>query len=142
MNNKQRRELYQLALSAREKSYCPYSRFATGAALLGKSGRIYLGCNVENSAYGPTICAERVAFFKAVSEGERAFAALAVCGAPEGEMPDKPCAPCGTCRQVMREFVKDDFEVILYDKEAGIKPYPFGELLPLSFQLEDFTSCK
>lgn len=142
MNNKQRKELYEKALSAREKSYCPYSRFATGAALLGKSGRIYLGCNVENGAYGPTVCAERTAIFKAVSEGEREFEAIAVCGAPEGEEPDKPCAPCGTCRQVMSEFVKEDFEVILYDAESGTKSYPFKDILPLHFQLEDFTACK
>ena len=131
-------ELYNLALQAREKAYCPYSRFSTGAALLGESGRIYLGCNVENGAYGPTNCAERTAVFKAVSEGERRFKAIAVCGAPEGQIPDKLCAPCGICRQVLSEFVKDDFKVILYDEEKGVKAYPFKKILPFRFDLNEY----
>ena len=131
-------ELYNLALQAREKAYCPYSRFSTGAALLGENGRIYLGCNVENGAYGPTNCAERTAVFKAVSEGERRFKAIAVCGAPEGQIPDKLCAPCGVCRQVLSEFVKDDFKVILYDEEKGVKAYPFKKILPFRFDLNEY----
>ena len=131
-------ELYNLSLKAREKAYCPYSRFATGAALLGESGRIYLGCNVENGAYGPTNCAERTAVFKAVSEGERRFKAIAVCGAPEGEVPDKLCAPCGVCRQVLSEFVGDDFKVIMFDEEKGVKAYPFKKILPFRFDLNEY----
>ena len=117
-------ELYNLSLKAREKAYCPYSRFATGAALLGESGRIYLGCNV--------------AVFKAVSEGERRFKAIAVCGAPEGEVPDKLCAPCGVCRQVLSEFVGDDFKVIMFDEEKGVKAYPFKKILPFRFDLNEY----
>ncbi|MBO4839372.1 MAG: cytidine deaminase [Lachnospiraceae bacterium] len=131
-------ELYDLSLQARENSYCPYSHFATGAALVGESGRIYLGCNVENSAFGPTNCAERTAVFKAVSEGERRFTAIAVCGAPEGKVPDKLCAPCGVCRQVLSEFVDDDFPVIMYDEELGVKAYPFREILPFRFDLNEY----
>ena len=131
-------ELYDLALKAREQAYCPYSRFATGAALLGESGRIYLGCNVENGAFGPTNCAERTAVFKAVSEGERRFKAIAVCGAPEGQLPDKLCAPCGVCRQVLSEFVQDDFKVIMYDEEKGVKAYPFKKILPFRFDLNEY----
>ncbi|MBP3728940.1 MAG: cytidine deaminase [Lachnospiraceae bacterium] len=131
-------ELYDLSLQARERAYCPYSRFATGAALLGESGRIYLGCNVENGAYGPTNCAERTAVFKAVSEGERRFRAIAVCGAPEGSVPDKLCAPCGVCRQVLSEFVEDDFKVILFDPEKGVKAYPFKKILPFRFDLNEY----
>lgn len=130
--------LYELAVEARTKAYCPYSHFATGAALLGESGKVYLGCNVENAAYGPTNCAERTAFFKAVSEGERHFKAIAICGAPEGEKPTKPCPPCGVCRQVMSEFCDGDFEIILSNGESGIVGYLFRQLLPLRFDLEDF----
>ena len=93
------RELLAMAYEARERSYAPYSHFRVGAALLTKSGKVYKGCNIENAAYTPTNCAERTAFFKAVSEGEREFTAIAIVGGKEGEACDF-CAPCGVCRQV------------------------------------------
>ena len=133
-----RDELCREALKARLNAYCPYSHFATGAALLGRSGRIYTGCNVENQAYGPTNCAERTAFFKAISEGEREFDAIAICGAVEGEAPSDTCPPCGVCRQVMSEFCEKDFEVILYASEGRTKVYTLDQILPLQFDLESY----
>ena len=132
------RKLYAEAMKARENSYCPYSNFATGAALLAKSGKVYRGCNVENAAYGPTNCAERTAFFKAVSEGEREFEAIAVCGAVQGQVPDKACPPCGVCRQVMSEFCDGNFRIILYDPEKGTKAYTRDEILPQRFDLGEY----
>ena len=88
----------------RESAYAPYSGFRVGAALLAKSGKIYLGCNIENAAYGPSNCAERTAFFKAVSEGERTFDAIGIVGGKGEERGDQMCSPCGVCRQVMMEF--------------------------------------
>ncbi len=132
------KKLYEKALKARELAYCPYSGFATGAALLGKSGKVYLGCNVENASFGPTNCAERTAFFKAVSEGEREFEAIAVCGAVQGQVPDKACPPCGVCRQVMSEFCGGDFRIILFDPQKGTKAYTLGEILPLRFDLGEY----
>ena len=93
------------------RAYAPYSGFQVGAALLAESGAVYLGCNIENSSYSPTICAERTAFAKAVSEGERAFIAIAVVGGKEGTCSGF-CPPCGVCRQVMREFCFDDFRIL------------------------------
>ena len=108
------KELVMRALEARKHAYVPYSHWAVGAALLTKEGTVYEGCNIENAAHTPTNCAERTAFFKAVSEGERDFAAIAVVGAYETEEPEKICAPCGVCRQVMMEFCDPDtFRVIL-----------------------------
>ena len=108
-------KLIEEALKAREFAYAPYSRFLVGAALLGKSGTIYRGCNVESCSYGPTNCAESTAVFKAISEGEREFAAIAIAGGPEGEQ--SPLAhtafPCGICRQVLAEFCPMDFPVIV-----------------------------
>ena len=107
------KELVELAFSAREKAYAPYSGFCVGAALLTEGGKVYLGCNIENAAYTPSNCAERTAFFKAVSEGEREFTAIAIVGGKEGEACDF-CAPCGVCRQVMMEFCDPkDFQIIL-----------------------------
>ncbi|MBQ4565941.1 MAG: cytidine deaminase, partial [Oscillospiraceae bacterium] len=106
-------ELVNLAIEAREHSYCPYSNFAVGAALMTKDGKIYQGCNIENSAFGPTNCAERTAFFTAVYQGEREFEAIAVVGGKAGQPVSELCAPCGVCRQVMREFCKDDFKIYL-----------------------------
>ena len=97
-------ELIKEAFEARKQSYCPYSEYAVGAALLTKEGKVYHGCNIENAAFGPSICAERTAIFKAVSEGERNFTQIAIVGGPEGEEISQFCAPCGVCRQVMREF--------------------------------------
>ena len=124
-------ELMSRAEEARLRAYAPYSHFFVGAALLAASGKIYLGCNVENAAYGPTNCAERTAFFKAISEGEREFLAIAITGGREGETPAF-CAPCGVCRQVMAEFCQSDFRVILGNSEET-KPYTLAELLPVTF---------
>ena len=128
-------ELINLAVEARKKAYAPYSAFRVGAALLGKSGKIYTGCNVENAAYTPTNCAERTAVFKAVSEGEKEFSAIAIVGG-KGETLAKFCAPCGVCRQVLAEFCAPDFRVIL-GTPANIKAYTLAELLPCSFQKTD-----
>ena len=126
--------LIKLAMEARGKSYCPYSGFAVGAALQTKEGKIYQGCNIENAAYTPTNCAERTAFFKAVSEGERSFTAIAVVGGPEGASEFDWCAPCGVCRQVMKEFCQDDrFQIILARSVKEYKVYTLAELLPMGF---------
>lgn len=127
-------ELVKEALEARKNSYSPYSGFAVGAALLAKNGDVYRGCNIENGAYGPTICAERTAIFKAVSEGVKDFEAIAIVGGPKDSEPDKFCPPCGVCRQVMSEFCKLDMPVYLYDG-TEVKTYTLGELLPLAFEL-------
>ena len=124
-------ELMRLAEDARAYSYTPYSGFAVGAALLTKSGKVYTGCNIENASYTPTICAERTAVFKAVSEGEREFAAIAVIGGPAGEK-GRFCAPCGVCRQVLREFCELDFRILLGSVDK-VQAYTLGELLPTSF---------
>ena len=128
-------ELMRLAEEARKLSYCPYSHFAVGAALLTKSGKIYTGCNIESASYTPTNCAERTAVFKAVSEGEREFAAIAVIGAPEGEK-GRFCAPCGVCRQVLREFCSLDFRILLGTTEE-VQAYTLNDLLPASFSPAD-----
>ena len=122
------RELVEKALEMREYSYAPYSGFRVGAALLTTDGRVYTGCNIENAAYSPTNCAERTAVFKAVSEGERHFAAIAVAGG------SKPCPPCGVCRQVLGEFCGPDFPVYL-ETQTGWEVLPLKELLPCGFSL-------
>ena len=123
------------AQKARQKSYSPYSHFRVGAALLTKSGKIYTGCNIENAAYTPTVGAERTAIFKAVSDGERDFEALAVIGGAEGETADF-CAPCGVCRQVIAEFCNKDFKIIL-GNEDKFKAYTLDGLLPFAFTDKD-----
>lgn len=123
------------AQKARQKSYSPYSHFRVGAALLTKSGKIYTGCNIENAAYTPTVCAERTAIFKAVSDGERDFEALAVIGGAEGGTADF-CAPCGVCRQVIAEFCNKDFKIIL-GNEDKFKAYTLDGLLPFAFTDKD-----
>ena len=126
--------LVKAALKAREASYCPYSHFAVGAALLCEDGTLYSGANVEVSTHTPTVCAERVAFFRAVHEGKRKFTAIAVVGGGEGQEIDFLCPPCGVCRQVMSEFCDEDFEIILFNgKKSEI--HTLGELLPLRFGL-------
>ncbi len=125
-------ELIKNAVKARENSYAPYSNYKVGAALLTKSGKVYLGCNVENASYTPTICAERNAFFKAISEGEREFEMIAIVGGKEGEELSTNCTPCGVCRQVMTEFCSKDFLVILGTPEK-YKVYRLEELMPYSF---------
>ena len=128
MNDKQ---LMAEALKAREKSYSPYSNFCVGAALLCKNGKVYTGCNIENAAYTPTNCAERTAIFKAVSEGERDFEAIAIVGGKKGEQ-GRFCAPCGVCRQVIAEFCDKDFKIVLGDKD-NVEVCTLDTLLPLSF---------
>jgi cytidine deaminase len=128
-------ELIKTAIEARKRAYAPYSGFSVGAALLTADGRVFTGCNIENAAFTPTNCAERTAFFKAVSEGVRAFEAIAVVGG-KGEEPSEFCAPCGVCRQVMAEFCSPDFRVIL-GNENNQTVYTLSELLPASFSKSD-----
>lgn len=126
-------KLVRLAEAAREMSYAPYSGFRVGAALLGVSGRVYAGCNIENAAYSPANCAERTAFFKAISEGEREFTAIAVAGG-RGEAVNQPCTPCGVCRQVMAEFCDAPTFLIYVSRGGGeFDTHTLGELLPLGF---------
>ncbi len=126
-------ELFSLAVGARERAYAPYSGFAVGAALLDAEGQVWLGANIENAALGSTICAERVAIFKAVSEGVRSFSAIAVAGGPVGEGIASFTAPCGACRQVMREFCTQDFRIILGDAAGELRVFTLAQLLPESF---------
>lgn len=128
------KELVARALRARARAYTPYSHWAVGAALLAADGSIYEGCNIENAAYSPTCCAERVAFFKAVSEDVREFRAIAIVGGAAGQEPDAVCAPCGVCRQVMMEFCDpQQFRVILGTKDGVVLTQTLGELLPQGF---------
>lgn len=125
--------LIEQAIEARSHAYTPYSHFQVGAALLTKQGEVYKGCNIENAAYTPSNCAERTAIFKAVSEGEREFAAIAIVGSMEGESNTLPTGPCGVCRQVMAEFCSLDMPVIIAKSPADYITMTLGELLPLSF---------
>lgn len=128
------KELIARALEARRMAYTPYSHFQVGAALLTKEKKVYQGCNIENAAYTPSNCAERTAFFKAVSEGEREFAAIAIVGGREGSETLDLCAPCGVCRQVMMEFCDyDSFQVILAKSEDEYEVYTLREILPMGF---------
>ena len=117
-------------------AYAPYSNFLVGAALLTKDNKIFTGCNIENAAYGSTMCAERTAFYKAISRGHREFSAIAIVGGKNGQVTDF-CTPCGSCRQVMSEFCDKDFEIILADKIYDWKIYTLDYLLPESFKLKD-----
>ncbi len=119
-------ELVQRAAQVRERAYAPYSHYSVGAALLGKSGRIYTGCNVENASFGLTICAERAAVLKAISEGEKEFQAVAVVTSNGG-------APCGACRQVLFEFMPAESPVIVSDAAGHRQVYTVGELLAHGF---------
>ena len=123
------------AQKAREYSYSPYSHFCVGAAILCKDGKVYTGCNIENASYTPTNCAERTAFFKAVSEGELEFEAIAIVGGKKGEK-GVFCAPCGVCRQVIAEFCDKDFKIVLGD-EDNLQVYTRETLLPLAFTNKD-----
>ncbi len=125
------RSLMASAVAAREYAYSPYSGYRVGAALLGKSGKLYTGCNVENAGYTPTNCAERTAVFKAVSEGEREFTAIAVVGGM-GDSIDPACTPCGVCRQVLAEFCAADMPVILGTPE-NLRVLTLEDLLPFAF---------
>lgn len=133
------RQLMEKAHEARAASYSPYSGIAVGAALLCSSGRIYLGANIENASYSPTVCAERVALFKAVNAGEREFVAIAVVGAKADEEPSREFPPCGVCRQVMSEFCGPDFVVLLGTREK-YEIIPFADLMPHSFTSENLES--
>ena len=126
------KELLLTAIKEMKKSYSPYSNCKVGAALLCKNGKVFTGTNIENAAFSPTICAERVAIFKAVSEGEREFSKIAVAGGKDGIV-DGIFAPCGVCRQVLREFCSDDFQIILGENEEEYKVVALKDLLPLSF---------
>ena len=131
------KELVALAEQARERSYCPYSGFAVGAALLCADGTVFTGCNIENAAFGPSVCAERTAIFKAVSEGHRDFKALAVAGGTAGRPVEHECPPCGVCRQVLREFCADDFPVYMSGGNGTYRMMRLSRLLPASFRAED-----
>lgn len=132
MEHETKERLIQAALAARDKAYVPYSNYRVGAALLTKEGKIITGCNVENASYGLSNCAERTAIFKAISEGERDFAGLAV--AVYGK---KAASPCGACRQVIREFFADDAEIILVNEEGQGSVFTIAQLLPGAFTGED-----
>lgn len=125
-------KLLEMAEEAKEKAYVPYSNFKVGAALLTKSQKVYTGCNVEVASYGATNCAERTAIFKAVSEGEREFEAIAIASSNEDET-----FPCGICRQVIVEFGKDIKIVLGNSKKGVVKVYDINELLPHSFTKDD-----
>ena len=118
-----------------KNSYSPYSNFKVGAALLSESGKVYPGCNIENVAFGPSICAERVAFFKAISEGEKNFSKIAVVGGKDGII-SSSTPPCGVCRQVMREFCNDDFEILIVRENGNYDKVLLKDLLPNSFKPE------
>lgn len=127
--------LIKLAMEARGKSYCPYFGFAVGAALQTKEGKIYQGCNIENAAFTPTNCAERTAFFKAVSEGEKEFCRIAIVGGKKDGVLERT-SPCGVCLQVMQEFCDPDaFEVILATAEEKYEILKLRQLLPYGFEL-------
>ena len=128
-----REALCAAAIEAMGKAYAPYSGYKVGAALLTVDGTVYTGCNIENASYTPTVCAERTAIFKAVSEGERDFAMIAICGGKDGVL-SGTFPPCGVCRQVMAEFCREDFEVILV-KADGYEVRTLSQLLPDSFIL-------
>ncbi|HJB97480.1 MAG TPA: cytidine deaminase [Candidatus Acutalibacter pullicola] len=133
----EQREALRLALlerakEARKHSYCPYSGFAVGAALLCADGTVYAGCNIENAGFTATCCAERTAFFRAVNDGKRDFKAIAIVGGKAGQEPAELCAPCGVCRQVMAEFCGGDFEIVMTDGKA-LHISTLEELLPLAF---------
>lgn len=130
-------ELVNLAIAARERAYAPYSHFSVGAALLTKDGMVYQGCNIENSSYGATNCAERTAFFKAVYDGVREFEAIAIVGGAAGEPIHDLCAPCGICRQVMREFCDSDFKIYLSKGDGTYFAATLEEMLAFSFTSSD-----
>ena len=127
-------KLITLAMEAMTCAYAPYSGYKVGAALLCADGTVYQGCNIENAAYSPTVCAERTAFCKAVYDGHRAFTAMAVCGGKDGVITGY-FPPCGVCRQVIAEFCKDDFTVYLAGPDQTWQTYTLEALLPFSFGL-------
>lgn len=125
-------ELCALAKMAMENAYAPYSGYRVGAALLTKSEKVYTGCNIENASYSPTVCAERTAIFKAVSDGERDFLKIAVAGGKDGKITGE-FPPCGVCRQVMAEFCDENFKILVVNENNAYTEYCFSEVLPFSF---------
>ena len=142
MKKEQIKKMIEIALSQLAYSYTPYSDFKVGAALLGKNGRIYTGCNIENAAYTPTNCAERTAFFKAVSEGVKEFDAICIVGGKGGVVTEY-APPCGVCRQVMMEFCDPQkFRIVLGTKDGVAETYTLAELLPCGFGPENLSAQK
>ena len=129
-------EMIETAIEMTKMSYTPYSNFKVGAALLAKNGQIFKGCNIENAAYTPTNCAERTAFFKAVSEGVLEFKAICVVGGKDGVLTEY-AAPCGVCRQVMAEFCEKDFKILVVSNNENFEEYTLEQLLPSSFNLKE-----
>ena len=129
-------KLVELAKEAMQKAYAPYSGFFVGAALLTKDGKVYTGCNIESASYSPTNCAERTAFFKAVSEGEQDFVAIAVVGGEGGKVTGM-FPPCGVCRQVMMEFCQPDFRIYMADQD-GYTEVTLKDLLPYGFSSGEY----
>ena len=130
-------KLLELAAEAMTHAYAPYSGYKVGAALLTKDGQVYQGCNMENASYTPTVCAERVAFFKAVYDGVRDFAAIAVVGGKDGNITGL-FPPCGVCRQVMREFCGDDFLIYLGGAGGSYETWTLSKFLPCSFSSGEY----
>ncbi|MBR4669930.1 MAG: cytidine deaminase [Butyrivibrio sp.] len=137
MDEQKIKELITYALNMRAFSYTPYSKFKVGAALLSSEGKIYTGCNIENASYTPTICAERTAFFKAVSEGVREFKAIAIVGGHADDKELDYCFPCGVCRQVMSEFCRDSFLVIIAKSVDEYRTFSLPDILPERFGPKD-----
>ncbi|MDE7269555.1 MAG: cytidine deaminase [Acetatifactor sp.] len=133
MTENETEKLITAALQARAAAYAPYSHYTVGAALLTESGEMYCGGNIENASYGATNCAERTAFFKAVSQGERKFKAIAIAGGMEGQEPVDYAYPCGICRQVMQEFGEADFRILIVKGKADYREYTLEQLLPCGF---------
>ena len=134
----EKQELIREAIAARKRSYSPYSHFQVGAALLGRSGTVYTGCTIENAAYTPTNCAERTAFFKAISEGEKEFEMIAIVGGPAKSARTDYCPPCGVCRQVMAEFCDPKaFRVLMARTETDYRECSLEEVLPFGFTKEE-----
>lgn len=129
--------LYDLALAAAQKSYSKYSGFSVGAALLCCDGSIFTGCNIENSSYGATVCAERTAFFKAISEGKTDFKEIAICTLKNGQLLDNSFLPCGICRQVFCEFCNENFVINIISKDR-VKQYTLSQLMPSGFILGEY----
>lgn len=134
-----KRELIEMALAARDNSYCPYSGYSVGAALLTAGGQVFTGCNVENAGYSPTLCAERAAMAAAVSAGVRDFLMLAVAGGPKGKEPETYFWPCGVCRQWLAEFCPPDFPVLCAKSAADYQETALAELLPHAFSPDTLT---
>lgn len=125
------KELVALAIEAKNAAYAPYSGYKVGAALIAKSGKFYTGANIENASFSPTVCAERTAFFKAISEGEREFSMIAIAGGKGDSI--SSAYPCGVCRQVMSEFCGDDFKILVIKDNGEYDTFTLGNLLPFSF---------